>query len=89
MFGETALKGWSQTYGTGKEYEERYNSIYNLLKSLKLGNCYRDEGGNYIVYSFTKKKFYFFDHELDGEENIKQNEWSLEKIKKYIDECNE
>lgn len=84
-FNEKNINGWSETYGTGDELEKRKESISKLLKSLDLGNCFYDDGGNYIVYSFKKEKFYFFDHECDGKENIERGPWSLEKIKKYID----
>ena len=85
-FTERNINGWSETYGTGEELEKRKKSISELLKSLDLGNCFYDDGGNYVVYSFKKDKFYFFDHESDGEENIKKGPWSLEKIKKFVEE---
>lgn len=73
-------KIWSETYSDKSE-----DNIFKKLKSLDLGYCYSDAGGNYVVYSNKTKKFYFFDHELDGEENLK-NTWSVERIRKHLDD---
>ena len=83
-FTDKNYNGSSQTYGTGDEYTKRYQKINNALRKLDLGFCISDPGGNYIVYSFTRNKFYFFDHERDGLENIK-NDISIDNIIKHIE----
>lgn len=78
MMSNGQIKKWSETY-----YTSSSDKIVDELKSKKLGTVFTDDGGNMIVYSFTTKKFYFFDHEYDGRENL-NNKWSIKKIQSYM-----
>ena len=77
-FSDKTCKLWSATYADSDK-----DKIYKKLKSMELGTCYGDDGGNYVVYSFKSKKFYFFDHELDGTENLSHS-WTIQKIKQHL-----
>ena len=44
------------------EDEQKDSKLLQFMK-YKLGYCLRDDGGNYICYSFFTKKFYEFNHE--------------------------
>jgi len=78
-FTEKDYKHWSETY----DEEGRSEKIYDLLKKKDLGYCHDDENGNKVVYSFKAKKFYLFDHEKDGMENL-EKDMSIERVKDII-----
>ena len=69
----------ASSYNDEKEISE--------CKKYKLGYAWRDPGDNYILYSFSKKKFYFNDHECGLLENLKRGPISenevLTKIKSW------
>ena len=77
-FTDTQYKLWSDTYN----HSDR-EVIIKKLKSMDLGTCYGDGDGNYVNYSFKTKKFYFFDSENDGRENL-SHEWTIERIRKHL-----
>jgi len=62
--------------------------VIKKFSSYKLGYCWEDEGGNYFVYSVKTDRFYFFNHEQSGIENVEDGPISLEYIKKEVDEFN-
>lgn len=83
-FSSKTCKNWSVDYHIGSDEGDK---ICEKLKSMDLGTCYGDGNGNYVVYSFKTKKFYFFDHEFDGKENLSHT-WTLDRIKQHINKWN-
>ena len=64
--------------------DENENQIQlTKFKTYKLGYCFSDKSGNYIVFNFNSKAFYYFDHELSGLSNL-ESTWNLNKIYNYI-----